>query len=185
MKIYTKTGDEGTTGLFGGARVRKDEARVEAYGTIDELNSVVGVARTAPLPDDVDDVLAGVQGDLFVIGAELATVAGKEDKLPMPLLGEDRTALLEGAIDRMEEKMPSLTSFVVPGGAPGGALLHQARTVCRRAERRVLSAALHTPIRREILVYLNRLSDLLFVAARRANQAAGVSDVPWAPRTGR
>jgi cob(I)alamin adenosyltransferase len=183
MKIYTKTGDEGTTGLFGGARVRKDEARVEAYGTVDELNSVVGVARTASLPPDVEVVLAGVQEDLFVIGAELATVAGKEEKLPMALLGQDRTALLEGAIDRMEEKMPALTSFVIPGGAPGGAFLHQARTVCRRAERRVLSASVETPIRREVLVYLNRLSDLLFVAARRANHAAGVADVPWAPRS--
>ncbi|HVW28400.1 MAG TPA: cob(I)yrinic acid a,c-diamide adenosyltransferase [Polyangiaceae bacterium] len=183
MKIYTKTGDEGTTGLFGGGRVRKDEARVEAYGTVDELNSVVGVARAASLPVDVETVLAGVQEDLFVIGAELATVAGNEDKLPMPLLGEARTALLEGAIDRMEEKMPALKSFVVPGGCPAGAFLHQARTVCRRAERRVLSASQQTPIRREILVYLNRLSDLLFVAARRANHAAGVLDVPWSPRT--
>ena len=182
MKIYTKTGDEGTTGLFGGGRVRKDEARVEAYGTVDELNSVVGVARAASLPVDVETVLAGVQEDLFVIGAELATVAGKEDKLPMPLLGEARTALLEGAIDSMEEKMPALTSFVIPGGCPGGAFLHQARTVCRRAERRVLTAAERTPIRREILVYLNRLSDLLFVAARRANHADGVLDVPWSPR---
>lgn len=182
MKIYTKTGDEGTTGLFGGGRVRKDEARVEAYGTVDELNSVVGVARAASLPVDVETVLAGVQEDLFVIGAELATVAGKEDKLPMALLGESRTALLEDAIDRMEEKMPALKSFVVPGGCPAGAFLHQARTVCRRAERRVLSAAQETAIRREILVYLNRLSDLLFVAARRANHAAGVLDVPWSPR---
>ena len=182
MKIYTKTGDDGTTGLFGGGRVPKDEARVEAYGTIDELNSVVGLVRAGAAPDDIDAVLAGVQEDLFVVGAELATVAGKEDKLPMALLGDARAALLEGAIDRMEESLAPLTSFIMPGGSPAGALLHQARTVCRRAERRVLSASRQTPIRPEILVYLNRLSDFLFVAARRANHVAGVPDVPWAPR---
>jgi cob(I)alamin adenosyltransferase len=182
VKIYTKTGDGGTTGLFGGARVRKDDPRVEAYGTVDELNAVIGLARAAGAPDDVDAVLAGVQEDLFVIGAELATVAGKEEKLPMALLGEPRSNLLEHAIDRMEETLPPLTSFVMPGGSPAGAQLHQARTVCRRAERRILSAAEHTPIRSDILVYLNRLSDFLFVAARRANHVAGTPDVPWAPR---
>jgi cob(I)alamin adenosyltransferase len=182
MKIYTKTGDDGTTGLFGGGRVRKDEARVEAYGTIDELNSIVGLARAAEAPREVDSVLAGVQEDLFVIGAELATVTGKEDKLSMPLLGGARTALLEDAIDRIEASLPPLKSFVLPGGSPAGARLHQARTVCRRAERRVLTASTATPIRPEILIYLNRLSDFLFVAARSANQVAGVPDVPWAPR---
>ena len=182
MKIYTKTGDDGTTGLFGGGRVGKDEARVEAYGTVDELNSVIGVARAASLPPDVEGVLAGVQEDLFVIGAELATVAGKEEKLPMPLLGTERAALLESAIDRMEETLPALTSFIMPGGCPGGAFLHQARTVCRRAERRALNASRETSIRREVLIYLNRLSDFLFVAARQANHAAGTADVPWAPR---
>jgi len=182
MKIYTKTGDEGTTGLFGGGRVRKDEARVEAYGTVDELNSVVGLALAESLPEDARAVLAAVQEDLFVVGAELATVAGKEAKLPMQLLGESRTLSLESAIDRMEAELPPLTTFVMPGGSRGGAALHQARTVCRRAERRVLAASRETLIRREILVYLNRLSDLLFVAARRANQAASIADVPWAPR---
>ncbi|HEX4334803.1 MAG TPA: cob(I)yrinic acid a,c-diamide adenosyltransferase [Polyangiaceae bacterium] len=182
MKIYTKTGDEGTTGLFGGGRVRKDDARVEAYGTVDELNSIVGLARAVSLPGDVEAVLAGVQEDLFVIGAELATVAGKEEKLPMELLSDARAALLEGAIDRMEETLPPLKTFVMPGGSPGGAHLHQARTVCRRAERRVLGASRETPIRKEVLVYLNRLSDYLFVAARRANHVAKTPDVPWAPR---
>ena len=182
MKIYTKTGDDGTTGLFGGARVRKDEARVEAYGTIDELNSIVGLARAGEVPGEIDTVLAGVQEDLFVVGAELATIAGKEDKLSIELLGGARTALLEGAIDRIEASLPPLTSFVLPGGSPAGARLHQARTVCRRAERRVLTASAATPIRPEILIYLNRLSDFLFVAARSANQIAGVPDVPWAPR---
>jgi cob(I)alamin adenosyltransferase len=183
MKIYTKTGDDGTTGLFGGGRVPKDDARVEAYGTIDELNAVIGVARTSKLPPELDAVLAPVQEDLFVLGAELATVPGKEDKLPMPLISKERAELLERAIDRMEEGLPALTSFVIPGGAPSGAFLHHARTVCRRAERAVLTAAAEASIRPEIVVYLNRLSDLLFVAARRANQAAGTADVPWAPRS--
>jgi cob(I)alamin adenosyltransferase len=183
MKIYTKTGDDGTTGLFGGGRVRKDDARVEAYGTIDELNSVIGVARASGLPAEIDSVLAFVQEDLFVVGAELATVAGKEDKLPMPLISAERAELLERAIDRMEEGLPALTSFVIPGGAPGGAFLHHARTVCRRAERTVLGAAKASSIRAEIVVYLNRLSDFLFVSARRANQAAKTPDVPWAPRS--
>jgi cob(I)alamin adenosyltransferase len=182
MKLYTKTGDDGTTGLFGGGRVRKDDARVEAYGTIDELNAVIGVARSAGLTEEVDAALTDVQEDLFVIGAELATVAGKEDKLPMPLISAARAELLERAIDRIEEALPALTSFVIPGGAPPGALLHQARTVCRRAERRVLAAAEESSIRPEIVVYLNRLSDLLFVAARRSNLARGTPELPWAPR---
>ena len=182
MKIYTKTGDDGTTGLFGGARVRKDDARVEAYGTVDELNSVIGLARAARLPEDVEEVLGAVQEHLFVAGSELATVPGKEEKLPMPLLGASETALLERAIDALEATLPPLTTFILPGGGLGGAALHQARTVCRRAERATLAASREAPVRPEVLVYLNRLSDLLFVAARRANQAAGVADVPWAPR---
>jgi cob(I)alamin adenosyltransferase len=182
MKIYTKTGDRGTTGLFGGARVEKDDLRVEAYGTVDELNSVVGVARATGLPEDVEVALAKVQEDLFVVGAELATVSGKEEKLPMRLAGTSETEGLERAIDAWEAGLPALASFVLPGGSPGSAALHQARTVCRRAERRALQASRTTPIRAELLVYLNRLSDFLFVAARRANQAAGVPDVPWAPR---
>jgi len=182
MKIYTKTGDRGTTGLFGGGRVDKDDPRVEAYGTIDELNAVVGVARAATLPTEIEAALARVQEDLFVVGAELATLPGKEDKLPMHLAGPAETDRLERAIDAMEAMLKPLTSFVLPGGSLASAALHQARTVCRRAERRTLHASRTTPVRAELLVYLNRLSDFLFVAARRANQLAGVEDVPWAPR---
>jgi cob(I)alamin adenosyltransferase len=184
MKIYTKTGDGGTTGLFGGARVEKDDVRVEAYGTVDELNSVVGTARAAAaLPAELDSILASIQTDLFVVGAELATAPGKLDKLPMQLLGSSAAEGLEQAIDAFEATLPPLANFILPGGAPAAAALHHARTVCRRAERRVLSAARGTEIRKDVVVYLNRLSDFLFVAARFANQKAGTADVPWAPRT--
>src|SRR5688572_26544789 len=140
MKIYTKTGDDGTTGLYGGARVPKDEARVEAYGTVDETNSAIGVARAATLPAEIDVVLSRVQEDLFTIGAELACVPGKEDKLGMTLIGAADVERLEAAIDAGEQGLPPLKSFVLPGGAPGAAALHQARTTCRRAERRLLTA---------------------------------------------
>jgi cob(I)alamin adenosyltransferase len=183
MKIYTKTGDHGTTGLFGGARVDKDDARVEAYGTVDELNAAVGLARAEKPVPDVDSVLAAVQADLFVVGAELATVPGKEGKLPMRLIGAEDIERLEHSIDAWEATLPALQSFILPSGTRGGAALHLSRTVCRRAERRVLAASRGTEVRQEVLVYLNRLSDFLFVAARRANHAEGASEVPWAPRS--
>jgi cob(I)alamin adenosyltransferase len=182
MKIYTKTGDDGTTGLFGGARIAKDDPRVEAYGAVDELNSVVGLARSAKPSSAIDALLASIQAELFVVGAELATVAGKEDKLSMKLVGQEEAGQLELGIDTFEKGLPPLKSFVLPGGSAVGAALHQARTVCRRAERCVLAASRSTAVRGEVLIYLNRLSDFLFVAARQANQDAGVPDVPWAPR---
>jgi len=182
VKIYTKTGDDGTTGLFGGARVAKDDPRVEAYGTVDELNSVIGVARAAGPPAELEAVLVRVQEDLFVIGAELATVPGKEGKLPMRLVSDEDVRRLEEAIDRAEAELPPLANFVLPGGAPAGAGLHHARTVCRRAERCTLAASRVAPIRSEVMVYLNRLSDFLFVAARRANHLEHAPETPWAPR---
>lgn len=181
MKIYTKTGDRGQTGLFGGGRVDKDDARVAAYGTVDETNSVIGVARAAGLCEPVDAVLERVQNDLFVVGAELATLEGNHEKLKMRLVGDEDVARLERAIDEAETTLSPLKSFVLPGGTPGAAHLHLARTVCRRAERQVIAAGKTEPIRGSVVVYLNRLSDLLFVLARRENHAAGVSDVPWAP----
>ena len=181
MKIYTRTGDDGTTGLFGGARVPKASARVEAFGTVDELNAALGVARACRLDAETDAVLARVQVDLFTLGAELACVPGKEQKLSMTLLGADDAMRLELAIDAAEEVLPALTSFVLPGGSPQAAALHLARTVCRRAERALLALE-DAPARREVVVYMNRLSDLLFVLARRANAQAGVADVPWSPR---
>lgn len=182
MKIYTKTGDDGTTGLFGGARVDKDDVRVEAYGTVDELLSVLGVARAATLPPELDQLIPRLQTDLFTLGSELATVSGKEASLKVALLGPGDIARLEASIDRMESVLPPLSNFILPGGSPAAAALHHARAVSRRAERSVLRASRVVPVRREILVYLNRLSDLLFVAARFANHEVSVPDVPWAPR---
>jgi cob(I)alamin adenosyltransferase len=181
MKLYTKTGDDGTTGLFGGGRVPKASARVEAYGTVDETNAFLGVARATGLDPSLDAVLARVQEDLFTLGAELACVPGREAKLAMGLLGEADVERLERAIDEADAACPPLKSFVLPGGTPQAAALHVARTVCRRAERAVLAVDDAAP-RREVVVYLNRLSDLLFALARRANAVAGVPDVPWKPR---
>ncbi|MCC6216957.1 MAG: cob(I)yrinic acid a,c-diamide adenosyltransferase [Polyangiaceae bacterium] len=184
MRIYTRTGDDGTTGLFGGGRVQKEAARVEAYGSVDETCAAVGVARAAAPPAEVDAVLAAVQADLFVVGAELATSPGNEAKLRLPLIAATDAARLEAEIDAAEGGLQPLTSFVLPGGAPAAAALHHARTVCRRAERRVLALRGLEPVRAELVVYLNRLSDLLFVLARRCNHLAGIADVPWAPRRG-
>jgi cob(I)alamin adenosyltransferase len=180
VKIYTKTGDDGTTGLFGGGRVRKDDARVETYGTVDELNAIIGVARAIGLTTSCDPILGRVQEDLFALGAELATVPGKEDKLPMTLLAPADAERLERAIDTAEEGLPALTSFILPGGSRQAAALHHARTVCRRAERAVIALG---GVRDDVVIYLNRLSDLLFVLSRRENFERKVTDIPWAPRT--
>jgi cob(I)alamin adenosyltransferase len=182
VKIYTKTGDDGTTGLFGGARVLKASGRVDAYGTVDETNAVIGMARATKLDSFTDGVLAQVQVDLFTLGAELACVPGKEEKLGMKLLEPADAERLERAIDDAEKELPPLKTFVLPGGSSQAASLHLARTVCRRAERAVLAMSDAKP-RSEVVIYLNRLSDLLFTLARRANVEAGVADVPWAPRS--
>src|SRR5262245_40435126 len=165
VKLYTKTGDDGTTGLFGGGRVKKASLRVEAYGTVDEANAAIGIARATKLEPFTDDVLAQVQVDLFTLGAELACVPGKEPKLSMKLLDMADAERLEKAIDAAEEGLPPLKSFVLPGGSAQAAALHLARTICRRAERCVLAIDDATP-RSDIIIYLNRLSDLLFVLAR-------------------
>ena len=182
MKIYTRTGDAGETGLFGGARVEKDDPRVEAYGTVDELNSCVGVARALGVSARTDASLLRIQDDLFTVGAELACVPGKEDKLRMALVAEADIQRLEGWIDQSEAPLEPLKNFVLPGGSPSAAELHRARTVCRRAERRTLTAGRTSPIRPEVVIYLNRLSDLLFVLARYENHRAGIADVPWRAR---
>lgn len=179
MKIYTKTGDTGDTGLFGGPRVRKDSPRIEAYGTVDELNAVLGLARAEALPDEIDALLYRVQNELFDLGAELATPNAEERGLRS--LGAAQIAVLEQAIDRGESQLAPLKQFILPGGNRGAALLHIARTVCRRAERRLITLA-NMPeekLASEPVIYLNRLSDLLFVLARWTNQLAGVADVPW------
>jgi cob(I)alamin adenosyltransferase len=179
MKIYTKTGDQGETGLFGGPRISKDAPRIEAYGTVDELNSVLGVARAAQPPAEVDALLRQIQNDLFALGAQLATPDPAAHQTGM--VGSTQIAALEKAIDRFEEQLEPLKQFILPGGTSVAAHLHLARTVCRRAERRVvtLSRASSEPVAIETVVYLNRLSDLLFVLARAVNHQARVDDVPW------
>jgi cob(I)alamin adenosyltransferase len=182
MKIYTRTGDAGQTGLFGGARVEKDDARVEAYGTVDELNSCIGVARALGVSAQTDASLLRIQGDLFTVGAELACLPGKEGNLRMTLVGEADIERLEGWIDGSEAPLETLKNFVLPGGSPSAAELHRARTVCRRAERRTLTAGRGSPIRAEVVIYLNRLSDLLFMLARYENHATSIADIPWHAR---
>lgn len=183
-RIYTRTGDSGETGLYGGGRVRKDNLRVAAYGTIDELNAVLGVARES-LGDvqklaEVDAFVVRLQHQLFNLGAELAT--------PDPaahgtnLITDADVAWLEQSIDAWEKELAPLKTFILPGGSPPAARLHWARTVCRRAERLVVELAAAESLRGEVIRYVNRLSDALFVAARKANQILEESDVPWLPR---
>lgn len=176
MKIYTKTGDAGETSLLGGNRVRKDHKRIEAYGTIDELNSVIGSARSAWSGGPIDDELGRIQADLFDIGAFLATIAPSET---FRGVGEERIERLETAIDAMDSELEPLKTFILPGGSPAAAALHVARTVCRRAERQVVSLEELSDDMSRTLQYLNRLADYLFVAARYANLKAGVADVAW------
>ncbi len=179
MKIYTRTGDAGDTGLFGGARVRKDAPRVEAYGTVDELNASIGMARAVQVPSVLDPVLRTLQDELFCLGAELATQPGHEDRLSVPRITSTHVQALEEEIDRHQKELPELRTFILPGGSPAGAALHVARTVCRRAERRTLAL---DDVRPELVTYLNRLSDLLFVLARRACHLAETEETPWMGR---
>jgi cob(I)alamin adenosyltransferase len=179
VKIYTRTGDAGETSLFDNTRVSKADPRVDAYGEVDELNACLGAARAAGLDRDIADGLESIQKDLFALGARLADpssrIAGRVTKAAVTSADVER---LEQTIDRLETEIPPLRRFILPGGSLAGALLHQARTVCRRAERRVigLGADAVEPI---IVVYLNRLSDLLFVMARTVNHRSGVPEVEW------
>lgn len=181
MKIYTRTGDEGDTGLFGGGRVTKDHPRVEAYGDIDELNAAIGMARAVELMPRVDEVLAPLQRDLFAIGALLATPDRDKmaEQLAKARIDEERIAQLERAIDEGDAELEPLRAFIMPGGTPKAAALHVARTVCRRAERRVVALAHDTDLPGLVTIYLNRLSDLLFTLARVANARAGAGEVTW------
>jgi cob(I)alamin adenosyltransferase len=181
MRIYTKSGDHGETGLFGGERVPKDHPRVAAYGAVDELNAALGLARALEPRDFEDDLLQTIQRHLFTLGAELATPdpARLAKALGGPPVGDTEVTLLERAIDRVDADLPPLKTFILPGGAPKGAALHVARTVCRRAERSVVGLARATTLSPAVGIYLNRLSDLLFVLARSANARAGAGDVPW------
>ncbi|MER3474091.1 MAG: ATP:cob(I)alamin adenosyltransferase [Armatimonadota bacterium] len=178
MCIYTRTGDNGTTGLLGGQRLSKDAPRVEAYGSVDELNAHIGLAMTH-LHHHVRlyEMLQRVQNTLFVIGAELATPIGQ--KPPVEPVDASHVQELEGWIDELEQGLPSLRHFILPGGSAGSAVLHVARTVCRRTERRVVALFHIEPGNAHIITYLNRLSDLLFVMARAVNAAEGVEDTIW------
>lgn len=178
MKIYTKTGDEGQTSLYGGARLPKDSLRIEAYGTVDELNAHLGVVRTLPLPPDVPPLLERIQSELFVLGADLATPPGvSADRVRR--VGDAEIGRLEQDIDQFDAGLPALSSFILPSGAPAGAQLHVARTVCRRAERRVVRLVREESLDLSPVVYLNRLADLLFVLARHVNRALAAPETPW------
>lgn len=183
MKIYTRTGDLGSTALFGGGRVPKAHPRVDAYGAIDELNAVVGWAAASVADGEIRERLAVIQPDLFVLGSHLATPPPSEGRRrpALPPLPEERVAEIEAWIDQADEELPPLRAFVMPGGTQGAAALHLARTVCRRAERRVVELAENDEVDRFIIVYLNRLSDLFFMLARLENSRAGVEDIEWAP----
>jgi cob(I)alamin adenosyltransferase len=180
MKIYTRTGDAGTTGLYGGGRVPKNDIRIAAYGSVDELNAQLGVCRAAGLPAAADDVVARLQHEMFALGAELASPGGAISH--SIYLDEGDVARLEQAIDQFEENLAPLKTFILPGGAPASAALHIARAICRRAEREVVALAATAPVRPTVLQYFNRAGDLLFVLARYANHVTGVNDIPWEKR---
>ena len=181
MKIYTKTGDDGSTGLFGGRRVSKYSVRIRTYGEVDELNSVLGLARSSNLPPQISELLEAIQADLFALGSDMATPMDVQSDL-IRRIETQQVAKLEEAIDRMEASLPSLTSFILPGGSPAGAFLHLARTVCRRAERSAVELSQVEEVNPVALIFLNRLSDLLFVAARVTNHSAGCEETKWTQR---
>jgi cob(I)alamin adenosyltransferase len=178
MKIYTRTGDEGETSLFDGTRVPKDDARVDAYGDVDELNAWLGLARSSLRETDLDEALTRIQRDLFAVGAELADPAQKiAARVTKAAITDADVERLEELIDRLQEELEPLRRFILAGGAPAGAALHVARAVCRRAERRII--ALQPRPGAKVLRYINRLSDLLFVLARVVNKRAGVGETEW------
>lgn len=182
QRIYTRTGDAGDTGLFGGGRVAKSHPRVNAYGDVDELNAVIGAAIVVVTDPELRERLRSLQPDLFAIGAHLATVPRDGHAAPsLPPLPVSRIAQMEEWIDAGEDALPALRSFIMPGGSAGAAALHVARTVCRRAERRVVELAADEAVASEIIVFLNRLSDVLFVWARVENQHAAVAEQEWRP----
>ncbi len=178
MKIYTKTGDSGDTSLFGGGRVGKEDVRVEAYGQVDELNAFLGLARAEGL-GAMDALAQSLQDQLFTVGAMLATPAGSKAEKSIPKARAEWVTAMEEAIDRFDTELPPLTTFILPAGTKAAALLHVARTVCRRCERHVVPLVRNGKVPPEVVVYLNRLSDLLFTMARVANHRASVKDTPW------
>lgn len=178
-KIYTKTGDRGDTGLFDGSRVRKYDERVEAYGDVDELNSFLGAAAAALADPELKEILEEIQRDLFVVGAQLADPKFKERANDKFVLQATRSSELERLIDRFETELPPLRQFILAGGSTAGSMLHVARTVCRRAERKVVRLSESVPVGSDVIIYLNRLSDFLFVMARLVNHREGKQETTW------
>ena len=179
MKIYTKKGDQGETSLFGGQRVPKSGCRIEAYGKVDELNSMIGLVRSYDISDYGDDLLNMVQHHLFILGADLATPESQNENKRIKRIRDDEIEALEEAIDELQVHLPPLKNFILPGGAQAGATLHIARTVCRRTERSCVRCREHQPVSESALKYLNRLSDFLFVIARYENQQQDVKEQVW------
>ncbi len=180
-RIYTRTGDDGTTGLFGGGRLLKSHPLLEAYGTVDELNAVLGIVLLYPLPPEVQADLRTLSSWLFIVGADLATPLEARTRASIPCITEEHVRWLEERIDAYEAELPPLRNFILPGGEPAAAHLHLARTVCRRAERAVVAAAERERLNAALLPFLNRLSDYLFIAARLVNYRAGKADTLWTP----
>lgn len=181
MKIYTKKGDQGNTSLFGGQNVLKSSSRIAAYGTVDELNSVIGLVLAGEVTADVREMLSDLQNALFVLGADLATPVDGKNRIDR--ISEDHISGLESRIDDMESELPPLKNFILPGGSAAAAGIHLARTVCRRAERHAVECAQQEPLNEHSLVYLNRLSDFLFVLGRFENMRSGTAETPWIPAT--
>ncbi len=181
-RVYTRAGDDGTTALVGGQRVPKDSLRIEAYGTVDELNSVIGTAIASGAAESIASELVAIQHELFNLGSVLALDPTDAERIALPSVGPQHIARLEETIDAWNDALPALTSFVLPGGHIAAAELHVARTVCRRAERVVLALSRDEPVPADIVTYLNRLSDLLFVASRVQNQATNTPEVLWDSR---
>ena len=180
MRIYTKTGDKGETSLFGGKRLAKDSLRIEAYGTVDELNSLIGVCRSLNTVQEIDTILEVIQNDLFALGADLATPS-QASKTPVRRIQPADAVRLEQHIDAIEPHLEKLSTFILPGGNRTASMLHFARTVCRRAERRIVQLSHEEAIGDQPMIYLNRLSDLLFVIARRANALSSTPETKWNP----
>lgn len=181
-RVYTRTGDDGTTSLGAGGRVAKDSTRVAAYGTVDELNSQVGLALALGVHETIAPVLRSIQNDLFHLGSDLCVLEEEKEKRPVPRIEERHVKELEALMDRLSEQLPPLENFVLPGGSPGAAQLHVARTVCRRAERLLVSLSRRESVGGQTVPYLNRLSDALFVMARYENRMRGRPDVLWNSR---
>jgi len=177
-RIYTRTGDKGETGLVGGTRVPKDSVRVDAYGNVDELNSALGLVRAHLTDKELDELLAEIQVDLFVIGADLASAPDAQQR-NIPRISRERIMAMEKTIDRFEIELAPLKAFILPGGGVTGSLLHNARTVARRAERRIVKLSRAEPINEQVIPYMNRLSDLLFVMARVANRRENKAETEW------